>query len=255
MSTFPFQPSLRGLQRQVTPTRWSLVRRVQTPGLNDTTRASDEFCRCYWYPLYSFLRHCGYPHADSQDHVQTFLIRLLREDLLAIADVRRGRLWNLLITLLRRHVSARTARDRAQKRGGKVTHLPLDWAAAQVAYSEDHSRASSPEDAFRRALAEQLVAMALSKLRDIYKESGRLHVFEALLPALEGPLPDQTFDEIAGILDMRPGTVRVSAARLRERFRRCVIDCAPAALGMPNGARLEQELAALFCDPILPSSV
>ena len=97
--------SLNWWPRILGPTRWTLVAKMRAMTDRSRQRHADEFCRAYWYPLYSFLRSSGYSTEDAQDHVQSFLVSLIHDDLLANADPARGRLRNFLITLLTRHVS------------------------------------------------------------------------------------------------------------------------------------------------------
>ena len=114
------------LSHTIRSTKWSLVKRLRHSRPGDGSRPAEDFCRCYWYPLYSFLRHTGYSPEDEQDHVQSFLVRLLNEDMLATAEPDRGRLRNYLITLLTRHVAARRQHAGAKKRGGGAQHVPLE---------------------------------------------------------------------------------------------------------------------------------
>lgn len=243
------------LGRTLRSTKWSLVRRLRRSAPGDGGRPAEEFCRCYWYPLYAFLRHAGYSQADAQDHVQSFLVRLLKQNLLASAEPERGRLRNFLITLLTRHIAARKERGHAQKRGGGALHVPLEWEAAEASFLQQGLTAGSPEEAFRRALATRLVAEGIAALRKHYSDAGRLQLCEELLPALEGTLPDSTYAEVADRLGMRPGAVRTAALRMRERFRLCVKQSASALLGIPDGPRLDEELRELFCTSFLPATM
>ena len=214
--------------------------------------AADELCRAYWYPLYSFLRSSGYPEADAQDYVQTFLIRLLEEDWLDEADPSRGRLWNFLLKLLSRHIAARKVRDSAKKRGGGTVTVPIDWTSAEALYHEHGLGGVSPEDSFRRALAARLVADGIDLLRQRYASTGKETLFDELLPALEGVLPDGTYGDVAARLGMKPNAVRAASVRLRDRFRLCVKERASQVLHMPDGAALDAELQRIFCAPPSP---
>src|SRR4051794_25771307 len=99
----PLPPPVRKwpwLARNFAPTRWSLVRRVAGKDRDKDkgagTRCEDTFCRIYWYPLYTCLRSRGYSHDDAQDHVQSFLSRLISRKMLSKADAGRGRLRGFL---------------------------------------------------------------------------------------------------------------------------------------------------------------
>jgi DNA-directed RNA polymerase specialized sigma24 family protein len=243
------------LNRAIRSTRWTLVRLAGRALPGDQARAADEFCRHYWYPLYAFLRHSGYSQADSQDHVQSFLVHVLDSGVLARADPEKGRLRNFLITLLTRHVSARRDFREAKKRGGGAVHVPLDWESAETSFLDQGRNAGSPDEAFRRVLATRLVSDGIAALRRQYEQTGRMALFDELLPALEGSLPDATYAEVAERLGMRPGAVRSAAVRFRERFRLCVKSSAASLLGIPDGPRLDGELKELFCTNQRPASL
>jgi DNA-directed RNA polymerase specialized sigma24 family protein len=244
--------SWQWLKRTLHTTRWSVVQRSAA---DKSGADAEEFCRCYWFPLYSFLRQSGYSQADSEDHVQSFLTTLMAGDSLAKADPARGKMRNYLLTLLTRHVADRRERDYTQKRGGRVQHLPLEWDAAEAAWARQGKRTQSPEESYRTALATQLVAEGIAALRRRYLESGKSDLLEALLPALEGPLSDHNYAEVAARLAMAPGALRAAAVRMRQRFRAAVQTVAAPLLGIPEGPALEAELKAIFAGPILPSSM
>ena len=232
------------LPRRKPTTRWTLVQRLHAPAGN-TVAAADEFCRCYWYALYSFLRQSGWGAEIARDHVQSFLTSLVERGLLQSADPARGRLWNFLLTLLKRHISGEERQIRAEKRGGKVTHISFeDWQTAEDSWQSGIQPGAAPEDVYRRALAERLVAQAIAVLRSQYAEKTAL--FETLLPALEGPLPDEGYAAAAERLGMSDTALRTASIRFRERFRRAVCSVAGPSLGMPQGPALEQELREIF---------
>ena len=237
------------LHRALQPTRWSLVARLRDASHTAQERHGAEFCRGYWYPLYCWLRASGHTAPEAQDYVQSFLARLLHENLLASADPQRGRLWNFLITLLRRHVAAQREYTTAQKRGGRAPHLPLDWTEAENAWQQEGRAAGTPEECYRQALAVQLVQLGMAALRETYAAKGNAALLEAMLPALEGPLPDETFDSLATRLDMKPGTLRAAAQRMRQRFEKHVKSSASIMLDIPEGPLLDAELRDLFCGP------
>jgi RNA polymerase sigma-70 factor (ECF subfamily) len=240
-------PAWNWLRRALQRTRLSLVQRIRFTKNQSGRSDANEFCRCYWYPLYSYLRHRGYGPEEAQDHVQTFLVSLLNDNLLATFDPSKGRLRNFLITLLMRHVARDRVRRTAKKRGGEARHVPLDWAAAECAFEEDGRLAATAEELYRRTLAIQLVQDGIAGLRARYEENGSIPLFEALVPSLEGPLPEETYDDVAARLDMKPGAVRTAAIRMRERFRRAVQSSAAVLLGIPEGPLLDAELKELFC--------
>lgn len=239
-------PSWPWLPKGFASTRWSLVRRSTLPDAVDSRAAAEVFCRVYWFPLYSFLRGKGYTHIDTQDHVQSFLAKLIHRGTLVKADPAKGRLRHYLMTLVLRHAAARHHASKARKRGGEVVHLSIDWTDAEAGYLAAQQMESEPDAMFRQQLAVRLVEESVASLGTAFAKAGRQELFAALLPSLEGVMTDCTFAELAGQLGMTEGAVRVASCRLRERFRKSLRQVASLALGMPVGLELDEELRQIF---------
>ena len=252
MNSLPASPPW--LSRAIQLTRWSLVRRAGSKA-DGTAPDMEAFCRAYWYPLYSFLRHKRYSHEEAQDHVQSFLAGLTSGDLLAQADPERGRLRNFLMTLLERHAISQERLRLAQKRGGRIPHQSFDWKDAELKYLNTLREVPTPEDACRRALAIHLIHVSMAAIRESYARSGKSDLCEALIPALEGPLTDSTYAATAARLGMKPATMRMASIRFRDRFRIIVREQAAVILGMPEGPQLDEEILHLLAGEISPLSV
>jgi RNA polymerase sigma-70 factor (ECF subfamily) len=233
------------LGRKFNQTRWTLVHRIKRSPGSDSPSA-EEFCRCYWYPLYGFLRQKGFSAPDAQDHVQSFLSHFLSRGLLGKADPERGMLRTYLITLLVRHTTKRRKFEAAQKRGGMCEHVPLLEDGAEASYQENCEGGGTPEDVFRKTLATRLVAEAIQSLEQWYGRKNKSALLEEILPALEGPLKDSTYAEAGVRLGMRTGAVTMAARHLRMRFKDAVTAAAARILGIPPGMELDRELGALF---------
>lgn len=244
------------LQRTLADTRWTLIQRLRHQGAQVPERRSmDEFCRAYWYPLFAFLRHKGYSHEEAQDHVQSFFAHLAESAILDRADPARGKLRNYLMTLVERHAASRHSRAHAMKRGGSLLHVPFDWQGAETEYQSTVRTAPSPEEACRRALAAQLVHRGIDALRAHYAKLGKADLCEALIPALEGPLQDATYDEVAARLGVKPSNLRMASLRFRERFRQILRVEAAALLAIPEGPLLDDEIFHLLAGEKAPPSV
>ncbi len=226
-------------------TRWSLVRRAACSRDRDDS-SLDEFCRTYWYPLFAAARSRGLAPSDACDVVQILFEVLVRKDSLRKADPERGRLRAWLLTLLNNLVRDGVRAARAEKRGGGAIHFPLDSAAAEIAWQTDPSHHESPDDIFRKNLAACLLEEAVEALAAHYIATRSEALFDALLPALEGPLPDSTYAEAAVGLGITPGAVRMAVLRFRERFRKILREKAARVLGVSNGPALDRELRELF---------
>jgi predicted Ser/Thr protein kinase len=106
-------------------THWSVVLAATQ---SDTTRAQvalARLCQTYWYPLYAYVRRCGHAAPDAQDLTQAFFARLLERHWVDQADRERGRFRTFLLTAMSRFLSDEWDKQRAQKRGGGVAHVPV----------------------------------------------------------------------------------------------------------------------------------
>lgn len=209
----------------------------------------EEFCRIYWYPLYAAARRRGQSPEDAGDAVQALFAGLLAKDGLRRADPGRGRLRSWLLTMLQNQIRDGARAARAEKRGGGQQFLSLDSPAAEAAYLADPALHADPVVAWRRDLAAALLDASVESLVAYYKAAGKEPLCTALLPALEGPLPDATYQETAVALGTTGSALRMAVLRLRERFRTFLREKAAAALGVDDGPALDAELRDLFSGP------
>lgn len=115
-------------------------------------------------------------------------------------DRSRGRLRSWLLASFSNHLSTLRTRASCLKRGGGLKHVPVDRKGLETFYQSDMSAMSDADMAYSRAWALTLMDEALARLEDHYKAGGRDELFETLLPALESPLPDSTYEETAARL-------------------------------------------------------
>ena len=229
-------------QRRVfATTRWSLVRRATTS--ND---ALEEWVSSCWYPLYTWARHQQWSPEDAADAVQDFLGKVCTRNLLASVDPARGKFRSWLLTSFSNHLASGMAKTRSRKRGGGQLHMPLDVPRLEQIYHNEMSCIGDPTQAYTRAWAITLMDEALLRLEEYFKARCQEEMFQVLLPALEGPLPETTFHETAARLGMTGPALRQAAVRFRQRYRRCLLDVASERLGITCEARLAEELRELL---------
>lgn len=222
-------------------TRWSLVRRAC-----HGARAMDEWASASWYPLYVWARRKDCSPEDAADAVQEFLGKLCAGGLLAQADPSRGKFRSWILTGFTNHLRSRHARAARQKRGGGAEHLSIDPGDAEGFYQHDMAGFGDADKAYTRAWALTLMDEAMERLELHFKSSGREDLFAALLPALERPLPDSTYEETAASLGLSGAALRQAAVRFRQRYRRLLLDVAGERLGITCEARLSEELRELL---------
>lgn len=200
-------------------THWSVV---LTAGRTDTVQANvalAKLCQTYWYPLYAYVRRRGYSAHDAQDLTQGFFARLLERQSLAQAYPNRGRFRSFMLGVMNHFLSDEWTRAQAQKRGGGVTFLPLQFETAETRYGHEPADNSSPEQRYERRWALALLEEVLQRLTDEYKQDGRSELFAELNPCLVGERTVQPYAELAVKLGVSEGTVKSAVHRMRQRYR------------------------------------
>jgi DNA-directed RNA polymerase specialized sigma24 family protein len=218
-------------------TRWSLVQRAARGGV-----ALDEWVRACWYPLYAWARRKEMPPEDAADAVQEFLGKICTRGLLEQVDPARGRLRSWLLAGFGNHLSRTRTRSLRLKRGGGARHFDIDRPRLEKFYQDDMAAVTDPERAYSRAWVLTLMDEALARLEEHYESNGGREIFEALLPALEAPLTDTTYQEAAAGLGLGAAALRQASVRFRQRYRRLLLDVAGERLGIHCEARLAEEL-------------
>lgn len=200
----------------------------------------------YWRPLYLYLRKRGESHEDASDSVQGFFEHVFSSGFLQHVGREGGKFRSYLLRSLERWRSGRRTYEGAQKRGGGVEHVPLDSIddfreTAEAFVSGDEV---SPELAFDRQWASDMVGHAVSALREDYRGRGREEVFEALAAALPGGGELPAYDELSAQLGMKEGTVRKAVFDLRNSFAEKLREEIRATVR--NNGDAEEELAHLI---------
>jgi RNA polymerase sigma-70 factor (ECF subfamily) len=200
-------------------TRWSLVLAAGAEDPQARSRALEDLCTDYWFPLYAFARRNGADAHAAADDVQGFFADILGRDDLRRADPTRGRFRSFLLGAFRHFLSREREKARTFKRGGGRIPLSLDFDGGERRLSLEPFHERTPEREFDRRWALAVLASTLAAVRTEYDSSGRGALFEALLPWLEGASPAPTAAETAASLRISEGAVRSAVHRLRSRFR------------------------------------
>ena len=220
-------------------TRWSLVLAAgDSDDSSSARRALAELCEQYWYPLYAYVRRRGHDAEDARDLTQAFFAKLLEKRDLAHAEPARGRFRTFLLTAMKNFLAGEWRKQQAQKRGGAVTTLALDFDSAEETYQLEPSHGQDPEALYHRRWALGLLERALAELQQHYEKTGRGALFEALKGSVSGEV-DLPYAELAPRLEMSEGALRTAASRLRSRWRRRLREMVAETVGAPDPARSE----------------
>lgn len=225
-------------------THWSVV---VTAGRTDTTRARDalaKLCQTYWFPLYLYVRRRGHSPEDAQDLTQEFFARLLERNWVASADQEKGRFRTFLLTAMNRFLADEWDKARAQKRGGGVPAVPLQFDTAETRYGVEPADNTTPEKSFERRWALTLLEAVLKRLQAEYESQGKADLFAALNPCLVGERTTQPYAALATSLGTSEAAVKSAVHRLRQRYRQLLRD--EIAHTVDGLAEVDEELRHLF---------
>jgi RNA polymerase sigma factor (sigma-70 family) len=225
-------------------THWSLVLSAGDKSSPQSTAALGKLCGSYWYPLYAYVRRRGRSPEDAQDLTQEFFARLLEHRWIDRADRQRGRFRSFLLSAMNHFLADEWDKARAQKRGGGLTPVPLQFDVAETRYSHEPADNVTPEQNYERRWALTLLDTVLRRLRSEYEQEGRAELFAALHPCLVGDRSSQPYAELAVKLGVSEGTVKSAVHRLRQRYRQLLHDEIAQTVAEPG--EVDEELRHLF---------
>lgn len=224
-------------------TRWTMVLAAGRQSSPDSARALGELCRVYWYPLYAYVRRKGHTREDAEDLTQAFFARFLEKNPLDGVAAERGRFRAFLLASMKHFLANEWDRSRAQKRGGGVANLSLDWEDADHRYHMDPADPVNPETLFDREWALALLDRVLGRLCEECAGEGKASLFEATKGFLTGGTGDSGYADVGRQLGMEEGAVRVAVHRLRKRYRLLLREEIAQTLADPS--TVEEELKSL----------
>ena len=203
-------------------TRWSLV--VAAAGATPaSSTALAELCESYWYPAYAYVRRSGYSLDDASDLTQAFFTKVLEKHFLKDAKPERGRFRSFVLASLRHFILNEHDWQNARKRGGGITHVPIDFGVGEDRYQREPPDALTPELIYERRWTLDLIERAMARLAEKYNAAGRQELFVRLTPHLTGDEPP-TYEELAAATGLNAGALRTSVHRLRKDCRATLRD-------------------------------
>ncbi len=221
-------------------TRWSLV--LTARGDDSAAGAAlEQLLRGVWRPLYAFARRWGCTPEDAEDAVQGFMAKLLARRSLANLTEGRGRFRSFLLAGMRNHMSDERSRETAVKRGGGAAHVSLEADGAERGYTELAVETETPESAFERVWAMEIMSRSRTRLAEECAASGKAGIFAALFPDNGGG--QDNYAVISARVGLSETALRSFAMRLRRRWRDLIR--AELAQAVSSGEALEEEMDAL----------
>lgn len=219
-------------------TNWSLIVQSGT-GDEAAQSALNRLCRLYWQPLYVYGRRRGLNKEDAEDVVQTFLASVTACASMASLEPRAVRFRSWLLSGFTHHLHNHRRAGVAACRGGGAAPLPFD---GEVEMSAQSSRLS-PDEAYDRQWARQVLRQAMERLRGEQMGDGDAATFDLLLPAITKQSAE-THRELAGRLGLTESGVGVMIHRYRKRLRE--IFRHEVTLTVADPAEVDAEMNALL---------
>ncbi|WP_422925493.1 RNA polymerase sigma factor [Singulisphaera sp. PoT] len=221
---------------------WSVIAAAGRPDTEAGRLALAAFCDTFRGPVYSYLRRDGCNQDEAQDLTQEFFLYLVGDSRpLAEYDKTRGRFRPYFLAALRHFRANRRRYDSAARRGGGRHLLSIDHPSHDAGQVADPG--PLPEVAFTRAWAEALLDRVVSRIREESARSARMIPLESLL----GRLIDGrsgSYRDLADELGLTPGSLRVAAHRLRERFETLLRE--EIARTVSTSEEVDEEINAMF---------
>jgi len=181
--------------------------------------ARESLCATYWYPLYAYIRRSGRDAEEARDLTQEFFANFLSRNRVSYADPARGRFRTFLLTAMKYFLANEWKKENRLKRGGGQHLLPLDADAGEQRFAAEPADSVTPEVIYERRWAVTLLELVLRRLGEECAAAGRGEQFEQLKANLWGDNQDMTQAEIAACLGMTESAYKVSAHRMRARYR------------------------------------
>jgi RNA polymerase sigma-70 factor (ECF subfamily) len=199
-------------------TRWSMVMQQASGDSPGASRALDELAQRYWYPVYAYVRRCGHAPAIAQDITRCFLGGLMQQFGDGVTRHPHGHFRRYLLDQLNAFLGG-DWRDVVDNDSAAELTAPDDL---ETRNERDNAGALSPEQAYERSFALEVIARALRRLHSEAHQTGHLAMYQALEPHLANDPAAGEYEALAVHLQTRPLALIVALKRLRQRFRELV---------------------------------
>lgn len=227
-------------------TQWTLISRLRSKDDAVSSRALDELCAQYHYPLYCYIRRRGLDHHDAQDVLHDFLAKLIRLESFQTVEEEKGRLRGFLGTTLSRFLAS-WFESRNKRRHDISLDEEMDLATAEQRFQRERfSDKETAERLFERKWAHELIRHVLRRMKREHAARGKAALFTALKPVLldGGSLRGNDHEAIAASLGMSPGSLRTALTRILDSFRDMLR--AEVAETVEDKSEIDDEIAHLM---------
>lgn len=225
-------------------THWS---QVLAAGDQDSTRGQEalaRLCHTYWLPVYAFVRRHGQAPEQAKDLTQDFFATFLEKNSVARAVRERGRFRCFLMAAVENFLRNAHNRSKAQKRGRGRPMVSLDEHDAEACYLAEPADELDPARHFELRWALTVLERVMQRLRQEYLQQGRADLLDALLTHLWGDAESIPYSELAARFGLSEGNIKITAHRLRQRYRALLREEIAQTVAQP--AEIDDEIRYLM---------
>lgn len=180
-------------------THWTLLATHQGDFSADHQTALNFLIKCYWKPVYCYIRRRGYGNEEAKDLVQEFFTSWFLGGLAKRADSTRGRFRSFLLSSLDNFLSNAHRAEHAQRRRPTAGIVSIDHLASDSGINLEPIDKGDPAEIFQRTWIIDLLIRVLDKVKDECAHTEKSVHFELfhrriITPALEGGDPPSLFN-------------------------------------------------------------
>ena len=224
-------------------TRWGEILQASRPDDPSIRRFLGHLAETYWRPVYKYIRiEWRKGNEEAKDLTQEFFASVFGPEFLARADPARGHFRAFLLASVRNFLRDYEKMRGAAKRGGEALSVPLEAEVEDQVPGIERS----PEEAFRVAWGESLLAAALADLERSLAGRGRQDVFEMFRDYCLESTPDRrpSYGDLARKAGVPISDVTNYLSFARRELRSILLEKVEATVLSRKEA--EEELRELF---------
>ena len=201
-------------------TRRSVLERVRSADAGIRRDAFGDLAAGYWKPSYHYLRlQWRLTAEEAEDAVQAFFATAFEKQYLERYDAAQAKFRTFLRLCLDRYVQNLRKAASADKRGGGVALLSLDFPGAERELDDMATAVADPERFFHDETVRFLFARTVASLREACAAAGRDVVFAAFERHDLAPTHETSYASVAAALGISVAQVTNHLHAARRQFR------------------------------------
>lgn len=201
-------------------TDWGLFVDIRGGSPAAKLAALEILARRYWKPVFRFLQFSGKDEESAKDLTQAFFAEWIETNAFAKADEQKGRFRSFMLASLKRFAANEHRADQAQKRRPTAGLLSLDELMDNEEKPFEPEYAETPDKAFDRAWAAEVVGRVLDHLETECRNKGQEAHFDIFAKRLIQPILHGVEAPSMAELAARHGLTEKQGGNLLETAKR-----------------------------------